>query len=73
MKKTVGEYTQRLIYENKVTYRDNADDILATFKGIAADPDEFNGRLKDSGYEPKHAPWNDERIAACFEALTISW
>ena len=29
--------------------------------------------LKDAGYEAKSFPWDDERIAACFEALTISW
>ena len=71
VKTTVQQYTGRLMYENRVTYRENAAEILATFRGIAADPDAFDAQLKDSGYEAKHSPWDDERIAACFAALII--
>ena len=71
VKTTVQQYTGRLMYENRVTYKENAAEILATFRGIAADPDAFDAQLKDSGYEAKHSPWDDERIAACFAALII--
>ena len=73
VKTTIGQYTDRLIYENKVAYRDNADELLAVFRSVAANPDAFSAQLKDAGYEAKSFPWDDERIAACFEALTISW
>ena len=72
VKATIGQYTDRLIYENKVAYRDNADELLAVFRSVAANPDAFSAQLKDAGYEAKSFPWDDERIAACFEALTIS-
>ena len=56
-----------------MAYRDNADELLAVFRSVAANPDAFSAQLKDAGYEAKSFPWDDERIAACFEALTISW
>ena len=71
MREAVLQYTQRLSGDHQVSYKENAQSIIASFLQAKTDPEGFKGLLADSGYEAKHFPWDDERIAACFEALKI--
>ena len=67
----VQTYTQRLSADHRISYRENALSIVESFRQSKSDPDGFKGLLSDAGYEPKSFPWDEARIAECFDALII--
>lgn len=71
----VSQYTQNLSEEHRADYKERADLVISFYSGLRNNPDQSNyylGLFESGGYEPQHFPWNDERIAACINALGIS-
>ncbi len=71
VREAVQLYTERLSGDHRVSYRENAESIRGSFLMAESDPEGFKALLSDAGYEPKSFPWDDTRVAACFDALII--
>ena len=71
VKDAVFQYTQRLSADHRSTYKEKADAVVGQFNGILDESSTFVGRLESSGYEAKHYPWDDDRVAECFSSLRI--
>ena len=65
------KFTQQLSEEHRAAYKARMDLVIQYYTGISSNPDGYTGLLSDSGYQARHWPWDDERVAACFEALCI--
>ena len=65
------KYTQQLSEEHRAAYKARVELVIQYYTGIRTNPDGYTGLLHDSGYEARHWPWDDDRVAACIEALRI--
>lgn len=72
VRNAVEQYTQRLSEEHRSAYKARADLVISFYSGLRASTDNsYMGLFESGGYEPLHYPWDDDRVAACIEALRI--